>query len=187
MSQKNNIALIGLMGSGKTSVSKVISKQLNFVFVDIDEIIEKQEGQKISDIFKTKGEGYFRNLEVRTIKYFSKLNNQIISTGGGAVENMLNIKNLQANSLIFYLYAPSEVLYERLLNEIAKRPLLHKDNPQLILSNLLRTREPFYMLADYKIDTKNKNINQTAEEIIKTYSNVQNQNRIPSDLKEFDT
>lgn len=174
MSKKANIALIGLMGAGKTTVGKVLSEKLYFKLIDIDEIIESNEGKKISELFESYGECYFRNLEVKTIEFYSKLNNQIISTGGGAVENKINIQNLLENSLVFYLYAPVKTICERLTNEIFNRPLLHTVNPEDKIYELLTKREPYYLLANYKIDTTNKNINDIVQEIVKIYSETNN-------------
>ena len=108
--QKMNIALIGMPASGKTSVGKVLSEKLNKTFVDSDDEIVKSENKKIPEIFEEFGEAYFRNVEKSVIKELSMLNSQVISTGGGAVLNPENIENLKANSRIYFLDRPLDML-----------------------------------------------------------------------------
>lgn len=108
--QKMNIALIGMPASGKTSVGKVLSEKLNKTFVDSDDEIVKPENKKIPEIFEEFGEAYFRNVEKSVIKEFSMLNSQVISTGGGAILNSENIENLKANSRIYFLDRPLDML-----------------------------------------------------------------------------
>ncbi len=108
--QKMNIALIGMPASGKTSVGQVLSGKLQKIFVDSDDEIVKFENKKITEIFKAFGEAYFRNVEKDVIKELSKLNSRVISTGGGAVLNYENIENLKANSRVYFLDRPLEML-----------------------------------------------------------------------------
>lgn len=108
--QKMNIALIGMPASGKTSVGKVLSERLNKAFVDSDDEIVKVENKNIPEIFAKFGEAYFRNVEKSVIKEISMLNSQVISTGGGAVLNPENIENLKANSRIYFLDRPLDML-----------------------------------------------------------------------------
>ena len=108
--QKMNIALIGMPASGKTSVGKVLSEKLNKSFVDSDDEIIKTENKSIPEIFKDSGEAYFRNAEKNVIKEISMLNAQVISTGGGAILNSENIENLKANSRIYFLDRPLDML-----------------------------------------------------------------------------
>ena len=107
---KMNITLIGMPASGKTSVGKHLSDKLNKTFVDSDDEIVKVENKTISEIFKDSGEAYFRNIEKNVIKEFSMLNSQVISTGGGAILNPENIKNLKGNSRIYFLDRPLDML-----------------------------------------------------------------------------
>ena len=108
--QKMNIALIGMPASGKTSVGKLLSEKLNKTFVDCDDEIVKNENKDITEIFKEFGEAYFRNVEKSVVKAVSMLNAQVISTGGGAVLNPENIENLKANSRIYFLDRPLDML-----------------------------------------------------------------------------
>ena len=108
--QKMNIALIGMPASGKTSVGKFLSEKLQKTFVDSDGEIVKAENKKIPEIFEEFGEAYFRNVEKSVIKELSMLNSQVISTGGGAILNSENIENLKANSRIYFLDRPLDML-----------------------------------------------------------------------------
>jgi shikimate kinase len=170
MTYNKNIALIGLMGAGKTSVGKLLAKNLGYNFIDIDDLIELKEKMKISEIFKIRGENYFRQIETQTIKDFSKNSNQVISTGGGAPQNPDNLKTLKSSCFVVYLYAPVTVLYERLLNEIDNRPMLHTENPKQKLHELLEKREPYYLKADIKVDTANKTPGEVVSDIIACFS-----------------
>lgn len=168
-----NIVLIGLMGSGKSTVGKLIAEQLGKVFIDTDDLIEKDTQKSINEIFATDGEAYFRKLEAKIIEKVSLNPDQIISTGGGAVENPENIKNLKRNGLVFYLKASSQELYERVKNE-KNRPLLQNNNPLETLERLLDKREKFYSLADFIINTDRKNPEEIAREIGEKYINYEN-------------
>ncbi len=108
--QKMNIALIGMPASGKTSVGKLLSCNINKNFVDSDEKIAETEKKKIPDIFKESGEAYFRNVEKTVIEKIAKQNSCIISTGGGAVLNPENIENLKGNARVYFLDRPLDML-----------------------------------------------------------------------------
>lgn len=162
------------MGCGKTSVGRVIAENTNYKFIDIDTIIEEREQVQISEIFKSQGEPYFRKLEADTIKEFSQYNNQVISTGGGAIENLSSLDTLSNSGYVFYLYATTEELFNRLTNEMSNRPMLKDENPKEKLNNLLIKREPNYLKANYKINTINKSIQEVANEIIEIYDGVDN-------------
>ncbi len=108
--QKMNIVLIGMPASGKTSVGKVLSEKLNKTFVDSDDEIVRTENRNIPEIFENSGEAYFRNVEKSIIKDVSMLNSQVISTGGGAILISENIENLKANSRVYFLDRPLDML-----------------------------------------------------------------------------
>lgn len=161
-----NIALIGLMGSGKSTVGALLAQKLNLNFVDIDLEIEKQEKKIISEIFAQEGEGFFRELESETIKDFCKNKAQIISTGGGAVQNTANLELLKQNCTVIYLKTSPKVLFER-IKEDTLRPLLQNTNPMGTLEELLIKRQKNYQKADIIIDTDNKTTIEILDEIIK--------------------
>ena len=161
-----NIALIGLMGSGKSTVGALLAQKLNMNFVDIDAEIEKKEKITISEIFMQKGEPYFREAETQTIKDFTSQNNQIISTGGGAVQDKKNLGILKQNCTVIYLKASPEVLFSR-IKEDTSRPLLQNAEPQKTLEELLEKRQENYKKADIIINTDSKIVDEVLNEIIK--------------------
>lgn len=165
-----NIILTGLMGSGKTTVASLLKKFFpNFQLVEIDEEIVKYEGCSINEIFNTKGEKYFRELEKNIIIKILKNNNKIISLGGGSLENDFDFEAAKKNSVMFYLSADVEILYERIKNS-NNRPLLNCENPIKKLEQLLKMRENNYKKADYIIDVNKKNAAETANEIARIYN-----------------
>lgn len=152
---KNNIILIGMPASGKTYIcSKLADKLTDYIPCDIDSIIEKTNGMKISDIFAKFSEDYFRKLEYDTIKMVCTGNNKIVSTGGGAFENPDNRNTLLNFGTVFYLKSDLDVLYYR-ISEDNTRPLLNCENPRYALEKLLKRREANYEKAHYTIDTCN--------------------------------
>ena len=163
-----SIVLVGLMGAGKTAVGKILSDKLGYEFLDTDNIIEQEENCKISDIFSSKGEQYFRELENKLVLRLQNEENKIISTGGGLFQNKENITNLAKNGYIIYLQASPEILYSRIKEDFS-RPLLQNTDPLSKLSNLLKKRENNYKLANLTINTENKTINEISDEIIKEY------------------
>jgi len=160
-----NIVLIGLMGSGKTTVGKIIAENLSRKFIDTDDLIINTAEKSIKQIFSEDGEIVFREIETKIIEQVSKENNTVISTGGGAVLKEINIKNLQNNGILFYLYASPEQIFERIKGD-SQRPLLNTENPVETLRNIQIQREKYYNQANFKISTGNKTVNIIADEII---------------------
>lgn len=161
-----NIVLIGMMGCGKTTVAKELSKLLtNYKYVDIDEEIEKSTQKKISEIFLRHGEQFFRMLETEKIKHFCKNDNQIISAGGGAFEREENRLNLSKNGMVIYLKTSPEEIYTRIKSE-THRPLLNKNFSVEKITEIIKLREPNYSKAHKIIDTNSKTPYNIAKEII---------------------
>ncbi len=162
---KKNITLIGMMGSGKTTTAKELSKILpEFKLVDIDDEIEKSSGKKISEIFLKYGEAHFRELETNKIKQFIQNDLQIISAGGGAFENPDNRRRLLENSFVFFLKASPQTIYDRIKAE-SHRPLLKKNFSVEKIANILSLREKNYQKANYTIETDKKTPQDIAKEI----------------------
>ncbi len=160
-----NISLIGMMGSGKTTIGKLLSKELNYIFIDTDLEIIKRENRKINQIFAQDGEKYFRTIETDVLKEVLLNKNQIISTGGGIIKSNENIQQLKEKSIIFYLEANSEVLFERLKNN-KERPLLNVGDMKRRIEILLSERKEKYEQAHYKVLTENKSPENITKEII---------------------
>ena len=170
---KDNIALIGFMGSGKTTVGKLLAKTMDMKFVDIDKVIEAQEKKSINDIFQKQGQTYFRDLEREVISQESLKNDCVIATGGGSILDNENVKSLQETSFIVFLDASIECLYLR-LKDNTTRPILNdaEDKKQLI-EELLEKRKFLYQIsANFIIHIdENTSIYETVDKIKESYIN----------------
>lgn len=165
-----NIVLVGLSGSGKTTVGKALKEKFPvFNLIDTDEIIVQREKRTINNIFALNGEKYFRELESQVAKEVSQSENQIISTGGGIVLNLQNIKELQKNGIIFYLETSPDTIVKRLQGD-STRPLLNTKDVKLKLVSMLEKREKLYKNADVTINTDNCKIDSVVEEIARKYN-----------------
>lgn len=164
-----NIVLIGLMGSGKTTIGKKVAEKLSMKFVDTDELIVKKAQKSIKQIFAEDGELFFRNLESEVIEEVSKQENIVISTGGGAVLREENIDNLKKNGILFHLFAPAEELFKRIKDD-TERPLINTKNPIKTLKTIQDNREIFYGQADFKINTGEKPPDEATDEIIEKFN-----------------
>ena len=150
---ENNIVLVGMPASGKTTIGKLLVKRLkNYTLIDTDSFIEKTTGLKIAEIFNKYSEDYFRKLEYDTIKLICCGKNKIISIGGGAFENPDSRATLLKFGKVFYLKSDLDVLYYR-ITEDTVRPLLNNENPRQTLETLLKKREANYLKAHCVIDT----------------------------------
>ena len=152
------------MGSGKSTLGILLSNSLNFNFIDTDELIEKRNSMSISNIFKTKGELFFRNEEKKIIKEIIKLNKTIVSTGGGMPCFNNNIETLNKYGKTIYLDYDIESLYLR-LKEDNKRPLLSNKSLKKDIQELLNTRRKIYNKCNYTILCKNLNQDEVLREI----------------------
>lgn len=149
----NNIYFIGLMGAGKTTIGRLLAKQMGREFYDSDVEIERKTGVRIPLIFELEGEDGFRKRETAAIEELSQLNNVVVATGGGAVLNPENRILLKNSGKIIYLRAKVHDLYQRTRND-KSRPLLQGANPKQKLEQLYVARDPIYTeLADYIVDT----------------------------------
>jgi len=167
-----NIVLVGLSGSGKTTIGKLLEKYLpNLKFVDTDEIIVKQENRSINEIFANDGEQKFREIEKAVVEKVSKENKLIISTGGGVVLYKENMVNLKKNGIVFYLKTSPEVITERLKNDDT-RPLLKVDDVKEKLYKMLEIRGKLYEDADITINTDETYPEKVTELVIKEYNNA---------------
>tara|TARA_B100000965_G_scaffold239720_1_gene201040 strand:- start:175 stop:684 length:510 start_codon:yes stop_codon:yes gene_type:complete len=169
MKSKENIVFLGMMGSGKTSIGKLISKKLNLNFFDVDEQIEMELGLKISKIFSNKGEKYFREVEeIKTLELLQK-KKSIIAIGGGAFLNKNIRKEILENHISFWLKWNNETLINRIRNS-RKRPLAFNSTIEN-LTNLIKKRSNIYSKALYKIDCDNLTKNEIMNKILNIYGN----------------
>ncbi|MDR2436682.1 MAG: shikimate kinase [Endomicrobium sp.] len=147
-----NLALTGFMGVGKSVTGKILSEELHRAFFDTDVLVEKKKGLPINMIFEKFGEKEFRHTESEIIKTLSQQDSSIISCGGGAVLNPLNIKLLRSKGTIINLYASPETIFERIKTDLT-RPLLNRRNPLDEIRKLLELRKKFYSDCDYAFNT----------------------------------
>ena len=149
------IILIGYMGAGKTTIGKVLAREMGMEFYDLDNYIEDRFHQKIPDIFAEKGEEGFREIERKMLHEVAEFEDVIISCGGGTPCFFDNMDYMNRQGDVIYLKAKPEVLYKHLMMGKTERPLLKgKSHEQLLdfINQQLEKREPFYTKAKYTLD-----------------------------------
>ena len=149
-----NIVLIGLSGSGKTSVGKLLAERLGWQFFDSDMLIAQQYGRSVAAIFADLGEAAFRDIEAEMIAELTNGSRRVISTGGGAVLREDNRLAMQEGNLVVRLDAPPEVAVQRMLNVTTEeRPLLRGGAPLERMRAMRVAREPYYRIAQFMVPT----------------------------------
>ena len=149
------VYLIGLPGVGKTTIGKELAQKLTYSFVDLDDEIEKSTGLTVTNIFETRGEDYFREIEQLVLHKTFSLTNAIIATGGGTPCFFDNMELLNQNGISIYLEANPKDIVDRISStEIKKRPLFKPET----LKELLEKRKRFYEKASFKICTSEENL-----------------------------
>lgn len=168
-----NIILTGFMGCGKTTVGIRLSYRLRLTMEDTDKLIEKEEGRTISEIFRTDGEPFFRELETECLKkLLTTAKNKIISVGGGLPVKEENRVLLKQLGTVVYLRAGAETIYERTKHDTS-RPLLQGEDPQGKIRTLLAAREAVYeSAADIIIDVDKKGFDVILEEIAEAVGKI---------------
>ena len=161
------IVLIGMMGSGKTSVGKELAKKLNVAFIDIDQEIEKKYQMKIPEIFQTKGESFFRKIEENVSCKLINGKPCVISIGGGGFLNKKIRGKIKINAISIWINTSLNKIYQRLNESKNKRPLLNYKNLRKSIKEIYDKRKPIYKKANYQIQTKSDNKKIIAENIIK--------------------
>jgi shikimate kinase len=162
----HNIALIGFMGTGKSTVSKYLKNMLAMKEVDVDSLIVEDRQMPIRDIFEKYGEEYFRKCESNAILNLQNCRQTIISCGGGAVMREENVKNLKKSSRIVLLTASPETIWERVKDD-GGRPILNGNMNVKFIKELMGKRKDFYeKAADIIVETDHKNVQQICEELV---------------------
>lgn len=153
------------MGTGKTSIGKILASKMQRPLVDVDAYIENQEKRKISQIFEKDGEAYFRKVESEVLQEMAGRSGMVLTTGGGAVLSEANRRALRKNSIVILLSASPETIYKR-VKDSGHRPLLKGDDVLDKIKNLLEERKNFYEESDLKIVTDDRSAKDVADEII---------------------
>ena len=141
------------MGSGKSTVGRLVAQDLEFQFVDTDSLIEEKAGISIAEIFATEGEEAFRQLEREMISELARKDRVVIATGGGAIMNPENFASLKSHALVICLWANAESIHERTKHQ-THRPLLQGEDPLEAIRTMLAEREPVYKQADVIVNTE---------------------------------
>jgi shikimate kinase len=164
---KSNIALIGFMGAGKTSIARELARRLGRTLVHLDRLVEERAEKTIAQIFAEDGEILFRELEIEVVAVVARLKNQVIDCGGGIVLNQINIARLHQDAVIVYLTASPGVLHKRIGEQIGTRPLIGTERLSERIAKLLQFRRPLYeAAADITIGTERLPICTVVDEII---------------------
>ena len=167
MESSKNIVFLGMMGTGKTSIGFLVSKKLKLNVYDVDNYIEKKLNMKISEIFKTKGEFFFRKEEEKTTLDILKKKRGIIALGGGAFINKNIRSEVLNNHLSFWLKVDSDIILNRIKNSI-KRPLaINATNNDL--KRMIKKRSKYYSKALFKINCNNKTKKEIVDKILDIY------------------
>ena len=169
---KNIYYLTGFMASGKSTIGPILANTLGWDHYDLDREIEKIVGKKVTEIFKTLGEPYFRKIETSLLKELSQKNKLIISLGGGTIADPANYKIIKTSGYLIYLKSSPEMAYKRLV--------FKRDRPNILLDGdkeptkeqimerinfLLEQRKKYYEKADYILDTDTESVGKTVDKI----------------------
>jgi len=164
--KKENVVLTGFMGTGKSTVSKLLAGELGYTFVDTDNLIEERCGMSIPDFFKEEGETAFRQVETEVTRELSDCKSQVISTGGGLILNPENVALLAKSSHIFCLVATPEEVFQRIsADHKSHRPLLEGPDPMQRITSLLEERKKAYDQFS-QITTTGKSPKKVAQDIL---------------------
>lgn len=173
-SQKNkNISLIGFMGTGKSTIGKIVAKKFGLLHRDMDELIEKEENRKISEIFRINGEKYFRKKEKAVLQELKQKEGVVFSCGGGVVLDPLNRKIIKENSTVIWLFSSFDTCTQRLKTSSTSRPLIDFRETETLARDMFKERLIYYAQTSDLIINSEKYGNEVAEKIYEEiYSSI---------------
>ena len=160
--KKSNVILCGFMATGKSSVGKRLAVILGYDFLDMDAVIEAEQGMSIPQIFASQGEAAFRALESRMVEKLAERSRCVIATGGGTIVNPRNLEKLKDCGIVINLTADIETILLR-AGTGDDRPMLLQGDRRERVRNLLEQRAPFYAQADMAVDTSSSSIDEIAQ------------------------
>ncbi len=163
---KKHLVLIGLPGSGKTTVGRIVAERLQAGFVDVDAILIRKEGKPIAVIFGEKGEAGFREMEHKEMETALANEPAVIAPGGGWAAQPGALESAKASGYVVYLKTRAQTAAERAAPS-GTRPLLMGEDPEAQMRALAKEREPFYLQADAKVETDRKTAEQVAAEVVR--------------------
>lgn len=183
------VSLVGLPGSGKTTVGRQLAKRLRWRFVDVDQVIEEQLGESIRQFFEREGEDAFREVEQATVSQLLRSSeSSILSTGGGVVVREANRQQLRDHSIVVYLLSTPEELSRRLRHD-THRPLLQVSNPLGKLRDLFAQRDPLYRdVAHFIVETGRPSVNTLVNMVLMQLelAGLVDPSEVPSPVKSRD-
>ena len=153
------------MGTGKTTIGRMVADELKFEFLDTDRLIESRTGKTISQIFADNGEETFRELEREVVNELAASENIVIAAGGGLAANQENLDSLKTHALVVCLWSSPEKIWERVRHQ-THRPLLQDKNPLEKIRALLAAREPFYKQADVLVNSDMRSTKEVAQHVL---------------------
>ena len=165
---KKNLVLLGMMAVGKSTLGKIVAKKQDLIFIDTDLNIEKKCAMKISEIFKNKGEKFFRILEEKEVLESLKKSKCVIALGGGAFMKKTVRDRILKDSVSIWLDVNLKTLNKR-VNWNKKRPLINKEDSQIKINQLYAERKNIYKMANYRINCNNLSKEDIANKIITFY------------------
>jgi shikimate kinase len=164
------------MGTGKSSVGRLVANVLRFTYLDTDQVIEGRAAKPIAEIFKQDGEPVFREWEKRIVEELTHRQKTVISTGGGLPVSDGNLISLKSHALVVCLWASPETIFQR-VREHEHRPLLNDPNPLAKIRELLAVREPYYRKADVLVNTEWRSIKEVAMQVVHQFHMAQGGHR----------
>jgi shikimate kinase len=165
----HNLALIGLMGVGKSSVGRMAAENLHFAFIDTDELIENEVGKSIPEIFAQQGEAAFRKYEQDVVNALSARRQTVIATGGGLAADPSNLASLKSHALVVCLWASPETIWERVRGQ-THRPLLETPDAPAKIRELLEQRGPAYRQADVLLHTGFRSTKEVVQQVLHQFN-----------------